>query len=200
MGVEDRNCLVILKRWAQNQDFLRADVTFCLITESLAALNQGWCRTPASPPSRSRCRTKQERLEFIRAQIGGDAAAARVPTSPPEMLAKLGAGLKRVQLQNLIAHACENRQPLTIAVPDPAEEGADRGRIGRSAGVRAEPLRPLDGGRPRGRQEEAAAMPRQRSARALRRAAHGLRDLRPGRHRARRFSPPASPARSASPP
>src|SRR5581483_6423912 len=29
MGSEDRNCLVILKRWAQNQSFLRADVTVC---------------------------------------------------------------------------------------------------------------------------------------------------------------------------
>lgn len=34
MGSEDRNCLVILKRWARNQTFLRSDVTICLIAEA----------------------------------------------------------------------------------------------------------------------------------------------------------------------
>src|SRR6185369_8642881 len=35
MPAEDRNSLVILKRWAQNPTFLEADVTFCLIAENL---------------------------------------------------------------------------------------------------------------------------------------------------------------------
>ena len=35
MAAEDRNSLVILKRWAQNPVFLQADVTFCLIAENL---------------------------------------------------------------------------------------------------------------------------------------------------------------------
>ena len=113
MRAEDRNSLVILKRWAQNPGFLRADVTFCLIAENLIELNPGWCRTPASPPSRFRCPTSRSGWSSFDRSCG-DAAARRARTSPPEALAKLGAGLKRVQLQSLIAHASENRQPLTL--------------------------------------------------------------------------------------
>jgi hypothetical protein len=35
LSAEDRNALVILKRWAQNPTFLRQDVTICLIAENL---------------------------------------------------------------------------------------------------------------------------------------------------------------------
>ena len=113
MGSEDRNCLVILKRWAQNQSFLRADVTLCLVTESLAALNSGLVQNPGVATIEIPLPGEQERVEFVRAQL------ETTPLPPgsdvtPEVLAKLGAGLKRVQLQNLIAHACENREPLTI--------------------------------------------------------------------------------------
>ena len=113
MGSEDRNCLVILKRWAQNQSFLRADVTVCLITESLAALNPGLAQNPGVAAIEIPLPDEDERTEFVRWQLQS------TPLPPgsdvtPEVLAKLGAGLKRVQLQNLIAHACENRQPLTV--------------------------------------------------------------------------------------
>jgi len=114
MGSEDRNCLVILKRWAQNQTFLRSDVTICLIAESLAGLNSGLVQNPGVSAIEIPLPEEQERVDFVRWQLeftplppGSDVTA--------ETLAKLGAGLKRVQLQNLIAHACENRQPLTVA-------------------------------------------------------------------------------------
>jgi AAA+ superfamily predicted ATPase len=93
MGSEDRNCLVILKRWAQNQSFLRADVTLCLVTESLSGLNAGLVQNPGVKAIEIPLPGEQERTET---------------------LAKLGAGLKLVQLQNLIANACENHLPLTI--------------------------------------------------------------------------------------
>ncbi len=113
MGSEDRNCLVILKRWAQNQSFIRADVTVCLITESLAALNPGLAQNPGVAAIEIPLPDEAERTEFVRWQLQ---ATPMPPGSDitPEVLAKLGAGLKRVQLQNLIAHACENRQPLTV--------------------------------------------------------------------------------------
>ena len=79
MGSEDRNCLVILKRWAQNPTFLRADVTICLIAESLSALNRagaesgrGGDRDPAAR------RAGAAGVHPI--ADGGDAAAARAPT------------------------------------------------------------------------------------------------------------------------
>jgi AAA+ superfamily predicted ATPase len=114
MGSEDRNCLVILKRWAQNQAFLRADVTFCLITESLASLNPGIVQNPGVAAIQIPLPDEQERSEFIRRQLEATALPAGSDVTV-ESLAKLGAGLKRVQLQNLIAHASENRQPLTLS-------------------------------------------------------------------------------------
>lgn len=113
LGSEDRNTLVILKRWAQNPAFLRADITICLITENLSAINQSIVKNPGVATIAVPLPDENERLAFIREQIkthpfpeGSDVTA--------EALAKLAAGLKLLQLQSVIAHANENRQPLTI--------------------------------------------------------------------------------------
>jgi AAA+ superfamily predicted ATPase len=112
MSGEDRNSLVILKRWANNPTFLRADATICLIAENQIELNQGIVQHPGVASITIPLPDEDERLEFIREQLAG-------VTLPPGSdvtdltLAKLGAGLKRVQLQNLISHAIQNRLPLT---------------------------------------------------------------------------------------
>ncbi len=113
MSAEDRNSLVILKRWAANPSFLRADVTICLIAENQIELNQGIVQNPGVASIAIPLPDEAERLEFIRAQL------AVTPLPPGSdvtdaTLAKLGAGLKRVQLQSLISQAVQNRQPLTI--------------------------------------------------------------------------------------
>jgi SpoVK/Ycf46/Vps4 family AAA+-type ATPase len=113
MSAEDRNSLVILKRWALNPEFLRADVTLCLIAENQSDLNQGIVQNPGVAPIAIPLPDEDERLEFIRAQL------ATAPLPPGSQvteatLAKLTAGLKRVHLQTLISHAVQNRQPLTL--------------------------------------------------------------------------------------
>ena len=58
-----------------------------------------------------------ERLEFIR----GNSAEARLPAGSDvtaEALAKLAAGLKRVQLQSLISHAVRESPAAHDEVPD----------------------------------------------------------------------------------
>jgi len=112
MPADDRNALVILKRWAQNAAFLRADVTICLIAENQIELNQGIVQNPGVASIQIPLPEESERLAFIRAQL------ALSPLPPGSdvtdaALAKLGAGLKRVQLHSLISHAVENRHPLT---------------------------------------------------------------------------------------
>jgi len=113
MSPEDRNALVILKRWAHNPAFLRSDVTICLIAENQVELNQGIVQNPGVASITVPLPDESERLDFIRAQV---AATPLPPGSDvtPETLAKLGAGLKRVQLHSLISHAVQNRQPLTV--------------------------------------------------------------------------------------
>ena len=113
MTPEDRNALVILKRWAQNPAFLRADVTVCLIAENQSEINQGIVQNPGVAAIRIPLPDETERLAFIRAQIGSAALPSGSDVSDVT-LAKLGAGLKRVQLQNLLGHAIENQLPLTL--------------------------------------------------------------------------------------
>src|ERR1700757_2740013 len=113
MSAEDRNSLVILKRWARNAAFLDADVTICLISENQIELNQGIVQHPGVASIAIPLPDDVERLEFIRAQLKSQELPAGSEVND-ESLAKLGAGLKGVQLQGLIAHAEQNRQPLTL--------------------------------------------------------------------------------------
>ena len=113
MSAEDRNSLVIFKRWARNAAFLDADVTICLISENQIELNQGIVQHPGVASIAIPLPDDAERLEFIRAQLKSRELPAQSEVND-ETLGKLGAGLKRVQLQGLISHAVENRQPLTL--------------------------------------------------------------------------------------
>src|SRR5215510_2754680 len=113
MPAEDRNSLVILKRWARNPDFLNADVTIILISENQIELNQGIVQNPGVSSIAIPLPDEQERLDFVptRRNLHPLPAGSEVSDA---ILAKLGAGLKRVQLQSLISHAVQNRQPFTL--------------------------------------------------------------------------------------
>lgn len=113
MSAEDRNSLVILKRWARNAAFLNADVTICLISENQIELNQGIVQHPGVASIGIPLPDYAERLDFIREQLKSRELPSGSEVSD-ESLAKLGAGLKRVQLQGLVSHAVENHQPLTL--------------------------------------------------------------------------------------
>src|SRR5271156_246383 len=113
MSAEDRNSLVILKRWARNPAFLSADLTICLIAENQIELNQGIVQNPGVSCVEIPLPDGDERLQFIRAQLNANALPDGSEVSA-ETLAKLGAGLKRVQLFSLIAHTVQNHQPLTL--------------------------------------------------------------------------------------
>lgn len=113
MSAEDRNSLVILKRWARNPDFLNADVTICLISENQIELNQGIVQNPGVASIAIPLPDENERLDFVRWLLRIHPLPQGSEVSDV-VLAKLAAGLKRVQLQGLIAHAVQNKQPLTL--------------------------------------------------------------------------------------
>jgi AAA+ superfamily predicted ATPase len=113
MSTEDRNALVILKRWAQDPALLRADVTICLVAENQSELNQSLLQNPSVASIAIPLPDEQERLAFIRRQLetaplpaGSDVTA--------EFIAAVTAGLKRIHLRTLIQHAYENSEPLTV--------------------------------------------------------------------------------------
>jgi AAA+ superfamily predicted ATPase len=113
MSAEDRNALVILKRWARNPAFLSADLTICLISENQVELNQGIVQNPGVSTVAIPLPDAEERLQFIRTQLKSHPLPVGSDVTD-EALAKLGAGLKRVQLLSLIAQSVQNRQPLTM--------------------------------------------------------------------------------------
>jgi AAA+ superfamily predicted ATPase len=113
MSAEDRNSLVIFKRWARNPDFLNADVTICLVSENQIELNQGIVQNPGVASIEIPLPDESERLDFVRWQLR-EHPLPQGSEVTDEVLAKLGAGLKRVQLQSLIAHAVQNKQPFTL--------------------------------------------------------------------------------------
>ena len=112
MSAEDRNALVILKRWATNPAFLHADVTICLIAENQIELNPGIVQHPGVASIAIPMPDEGERLEFVQHQLANAPLPDGSDVTPPT-LAKLGAGLKRVQLQTLTSQAVQNRQALT---------------------------------------------------------------------------------------
>jgi SpoVK/Ycf46/Vps4 family AAA+-type ATPase len=112
MSGEDRNSLVILKRWANNPNLLRADVTICLIAENQVELNPGIVQHPGVASFTIPLPDEDERQEFIREQLKSTPLPEGSDVNDAT-LAKLGAGLKRVQIQTIISQAVQNRQPLT---------------------------------------------------------------------------------------
>ncbi len=113
MPADDRNALVILKRWAQNPAFLRADVTICLIAENRVELNQGIVQHPGVSNVFLPLPEEDDRLEFIQDQLK---ESSLPPGSDVDQaaLVKMTAGLKRLQIQSLISHAVRNQQALTM--------------------------------------------------------------------------------------
>ena len=115
MSAEDRNALVILKRWAQSPLLLQADVTICLIAENKSDLNPGLVQHPGVAALEVPLPDESDRAAFIRAELAARPLPAGSETGV-DLLAKLTAGLKRIQIQSLIAAATESRQPLTMRV------------------------------------------------------------------------------------
>jgi len=113
MSAEDRNALVILKRWAQNPVFLNADVTICLIAENRIELNQSIVQNPGVASIQIPLPDEGERLRFVRAQLRTTSLPLGSDVTDVT-LAKLGSGLKRLQVQGLISHAVQNRHPVTV--------------------------------------------------------------------------------------
>jgi SpoVK/Ycf46/Vps4 family AAA+-type ATPase len=112
MSTEDRNSLVILKRWSHDTLFLQSDITVCLITENLTELSNSLVQSPYAERIEIPLPNENERLEFIRHQITGKPFAENSDIVP-ETLAKLTAGFKRIQLQNILGDAFENKRRMT---------------------------------------------------------------------------------------
>jgi AAA+ superfamily predicted ATPase len=105
-GAEDRAARVFFQKWSTDPALLAANVTFVLVTENLADLSTRVVRSPQTVEIEVGRPGEAERLEFLKA-VRDDAWFASRSDLTPEQLAKLTAGLARIQLRQVLSSADE---------------------------------------------------------------------------------------------
>lgn len=114
MSLEDRKCIVMLKKWANDPNYFANAITVCLITDNLSDLNDRIVRNTTTEKIEIEYPDAQERLDYIRYYIQSeknlktDNLFEKYSWVTPEQIAHTMAGLNRRQLQKLMAHAREN--------------------------------------------------------------------------------------------
>ncbi len=118
MSIEDRKCLVMLKKWAHDVNYVRSRITVCLVTDTLTDLSGRMVRDAAVEKLEIDYPNKEERIAFIRNWIeeeernpaaAGFSAFSRVSA---EQIGHTMAGLNHRQLKTLLAYARENNQTI----------------------------------------------------------------------------------------
>ena len=112
-GVEDRDALVYLTRWAQDPVLLESDFTHIILTENLNDLNRTLIQHPYTseisiPHPDAKARRKYLETEIPKAEY------ATIFQLPIHVLAQQTAGLNILQLQSLYFNAKENQELLNL--------------------------------------------------------------------------------------
>ncbi len=121
MSVEDRKCLVMLKKWANDTRYVQHDITMCMITDNLADLNNRIVRNSTTDKIEIDYPSEAERLDTIRYFIEEEKSETRERTFrqysevTPEIIAHTMAGLNRRQLHTLLAFARENNRRIDFS-------------------------------------------------------------------------------------
>lgn len=102
LPVEDRNSIVTLRRWAADPLFLQRQVTFCLISESTAALNESLVADARTFELTVPVPDERERHAFLTGRGVTPQTFSRIDA---RKVAVLTAGLTRLHLESLLAEA-----------------------------------------------------------------------------------------------
>lgn len=112
LQAEDRFVLATLVKWASDPQFLGGDLSIVLITENLADITPRISRNPYVANIEIALPTEEERLEFIKWKLEGKKLAA-VSDVPIQALAKMTAGLSRINLDRVLTEAMEANVRIT---------------------------------------------------------------------------------------
>lgn len=112
LSSEDRFTLATLIKWAQDPQFLRGDLSIVLVCENLADLSARLSRNPYVANIEISLPGEEERLDFVKWKLEGKklASVSDVGLAP---LAKMTAGLSRINLDRLLTEAIEAGQRIT---------------------------------------------------------------------------------------
>jgi AAA+ superfamily predicted ATPase len=107
--VEDRNAVVTLRRWASEPLFLRRNVSFCLVTESVAALNAGLVSEARTFEIPIPIPDERERHAYLVNRGSTPVLFSRIDA---RVVARLTGGLTRLHLESLAGEAESGGAPL----------------------------------------------------------------------------------------
>ena len=96
--------LITLHKWSSDPAFTRADITIVLITENLADLHPLLVRSPYTTKIHIELPEQGERADYLRA-VASESEITRISTLTLDEIAIHTAGLSRVNLGQLLAHA-----------------------------------------------------------------------------------------------
>jgi len=112
LSAEDRFVLATLVKWASDPQFLSGDLSIVLICENLADLTPRLSRNPYVANIELALPTEDERLEFVKWKLEGKKLQTVSEVALPA-LAKITAGLSRINLDRLLTEALESGQRIT---------------------------------------------------------------------------------------
>lgn len=112
LSAEDRFCLVTLEKWAHDPQFLDGDVSIVLIAENLAEISPKLARNPYVATFEIPLPSEDERLAYVRYKLESRKIGA-VSDVPVQVLAKMTAGLSRINLDRILTEAVERKVRIT---------------------------------------------------------------------------------------
>lgn len=112
LSAEDRFVLATLTKWAHDPQFLAADLSIILVVENLAEVSGRLSRNPYVANIEIPLPDEAERLEYVRYKIEGKRLQA-LSEVPLQGLAKMTAGLSRINLDRLLTEALEGDVKIT---------------------------------------------------------------------------------------
>jgi SpoVK/Ycf46/Vps4 family AAA+-type ATPase len=112
LSAEDRFVLATLVKWASDPQFLDGNLSIVLIVENLADITPRISRNPYVANIEISLPTEPERLEFVKWKLE-DQKLQTVSDVPYQALAKMTAGLSRINLDRLLTEAIESGVRIT---------------------------------------------------------------------------------------
>jgi SpoVK/Ycf46/Vps4 family AAA+-type ATPase len=112
LSSEDRFSLATLVKWASDPQFLAGDLSVVLLVENLAEISPRLARNPYVASIELPLPTEEERLDFVQTKLEGRKLAS-VSDVPLTALAKMTAGLSRINLDRVLTEATERQIRIT---------------------------------------------------------------------------------------
>jgi SpoVK/Ycf46/Vps4 family AAA+-type ATPase len=112
LSAEDRFVLATLVKWASDPQFLEGNLSVVLLAENLADITPRLSRNPYVANIEIALPTEDERHQFVTWKLEGQRLAT-VSDIPAPTLAKMTAGLSRINLDRLLTEAIESHVRIT---------------------------------------------------------------------------------------